>query len=93
MSESIKTALAGCGSHAEIRRHTNYKRRVSVLSGRLVGNMTSKSAGASARVYRGGVWGLASIGSTDEGAIANGSDSLGNHDFADGLACFHPRGS
>ena len=71
MSDIIKAALAGCGSHAEIRRQTNYKRRVSVLSGRLVGNLTAKSAGACARVYRNGVWGFASIGGSDESGIGD----------------------
>ncbi len=69
MSDVIKAALAGCGSHAEIRRQTNYKRRVSVLSGRLVNNLSAKSAGACARVYRNGVWGFASVGSTRESEL------------------------
>ena len=69
MSDVIKDALAGCGDHAEIRRQTTYKRRVSVISGSLVNNLSSKSAGASARVYKNGVWGFASIGNTDESSV------------------------
>ena len=69
MSDIIKAALAGCGSHAEIRRQTTYKRRVTVLSGSLVNNLSTKNAGACARVYKNGVWGFASIGNTDESAV------------------------
>ena len=69
MSDLIKNALAGCASHAEIRRQTNRTRRVGVLSGSLVNNVSSKSTGASARVYQNGVWGFASFGGADENAL------------------------
>ena len=61
MNESIKSILSGIGTHAEVRRQTSRARRVSVLSGKLVTNVYSKSAGASARVYENGVWGFASV--------------------------------
>ena len=69
MNDMIKAALAKCGSHAEIRRQTTVKRRVGVLSGSLVTNISTKSAGACARVYRNGVWGFASIGGAPDDGI------------------------
>ncbi len=69
MSDLIKAALSGCAQHAEIRRQTTRQRRAGVLSGRLVTNVSAKSSGASARVYRNGVWGFASIGETGDAAI------------------------
>ena len=69
MNDKIKAALASCGSHAEIRRQTTVKRRVGVLSGSLVTNISTKSAGACARVYRNGVWGFASIGGAPDDGI------------------------
>ena len=69
MSDTIKKALSGCASHAEIRRQIYRTRRVAVLSGSLVTNISSKAAGACARVYRNGVWGFASIGDLSDAHV------------------------
>ena len=69
MSDMIKKALSGCPSHAEIRRQTYRTRRVAVLSGSLVTNISSKSSGACARVYKNGVWGFASVGDVSDARV------------------------
>ncbi len=62
----MKNLLNSIKDHAEIRTQTSRTRRVSIVSGSLVGNMSSVSKGMGARVYNDGVWGFASKSSTDE---------------------------
>lgn len=56
----IKALLSCTDTHAEIRTQTSRGKKVSVISGDLVGNSSSKSSGTCARVYKNGVWGFAS---------------------------------
>lgn len=70
MSDYMKKAVAQCDSHAELRSQTSRTRRVSVVAGSLVGNMSSVSKGMGARVYKNGVWGFSSKSSTDEKSIS-----------------------
>lgn len=60
MSDFIKNTVSTADSHAEIRSQISRTRRVSVVAGSLVGNMSSVSKGMGARVYDSGVWGFAS---------------------------------
>ena len=58
--------LFGSGvSHAEIRLQSMTNRRVSLVGGNLVGNVSANTSGACARVYKAGVWGFSSIGSQE----------------------------
>lgn len=66
MEATVRALLACCPQHAEIRKQTIYNRRIGVVGGSLVTNISAKNTGASARVYQNGVWGFASIGSADE---------------------------
>ena len=58
--QTIRDLVSAAADHAEIRLQRGEAHRVSVLSGKLVGNVSSRSAGAMARVYNNGVWGVAS---------------------------------
>lgn len=66
MNDYMKKLISGADSHAEIRSQTSRTRRVSVVGGSLVGNMSSVSKGIGARVYKDGVWGFASQSRCDE---------------------------
>ncbi len=66
MSDYMKKLVTDIKDHAELRMQTSRTRRVSVVGGSLVGNMSSVSKGIGARVYSDGVWGFASKSSTDE---------------------------
>ena len=69
MNDPIKNILSGTATHAEVRRQISRSRRVAVLSGKLVTNIYSKSAGASARVYQNGVWGFASVNDRSDASV------------------------
>ncbi len=60
--------LSCADSHAEIRTQTSRGKKVSVVSGNLVGNTSAKSSGTCARVYKNGVWGFASESGDSETA-------------------------
>ncbi len=66
MNDYMKKLISEADSHAEIRSQTSRTRRVSVVGGSLVGNMSSVSKGIGARVYKDGVWGFASQSRCDE---------------------------
>lgn len=66
MNDYMKKLISEVGEHAELRSQTSRTRRVSVVAGSLVGNMSSVSKGIGARVYKDGVWGFASQSLTDE---------------------------
>lgn len=66
MSEYMKNLTLCSDGHTELRSQVSRTRRVSVVAGSLVGNMSSVSKGMGARVYKNGVWGFASKSSTDE---------------------------
>ncbi len=70
MKELITLARADfqAGCHTELRRQRSLSRGVTLLSGNLAGNVRSESSGISARVYRGGVYGFASMADTSEEA-------------------------
>lgn len=66
-----KNLLNGISDHAELRSQTVHARRVSVLSGSLIGNSSAVTHGIGARFYKDGVWGFASDSRcTDETAAA-----------------------
>lgn len=66
MRDCMKKSVSEINGHAELRLQTSRTRRVSIVGGSLVGNMSSVSKGMGARVYKDGVWGFASKSSTDE---------------------------
>ncbi len=68
MSEYMKKIVSACDGHAELRSQVSRTRRVSIVSGSLVGNMSSVSKGIGARVYNNGVWGFASKSASDDAA-------------------------
>ena len=49
------------GTHTELRGQLNRSRRVTLLSGSVVGNARSDISGISARVYKNGVYGFSSM--------------------------------
>ena len=49
------------GSHTELRGQLNRSRRVTLLSGNVVGNARSDISGVSARVYKNGTYGFSSM--------------------------------
>jgi len=69
MYDSIRKLILTIPSHTEVRSQVINTRRVSVVGGKLVSNISAKSAGAGARVYKDGVWGFSSIGRADENGI------------------------
>lgn len=70
MNDYMKNLISGITEHAELRMQTSRTRRVSIVGGSLVGNMSSVSKGMGARVYKDGVWGFSSKSSTDEKSAA-----------------------
>ena len=52
--------------HTELRAQLNRNRRVTLLSGSVVGNARTDLSGVSARVYRGGVCGFSSMAEVSE---------------------------
>ena len=54
--------------HTELRAQLNRNRRVTLLSGSVVGNARTDLSGVSARVYRGGVCGFSSMAEVSEEA-------------------------
>ena len=69
MREYMKKALNSLDTHAELRSQESRTRRVSIVSGSLVGNSSSVSKGIGARVYKDGVWGFASKSTCDEKSV------------------------
>lgn len=58
--------LIAPGSDTEFRSQCNRTRAVSLVSGNLAGNVRSENSGISARVYRNGVYGFASMADDSE---------------------------
>ncbi|MBQ7638826.1 MAG: TldD/PmbA family protein [Clostridia bacterium] len=69
MNDSIKKSVLNVPSHTELRRQVISTRRVSVVGGKLLSNVSTRSSGAGARVYKNGVWGFSSIGNPDDDGI------------------------
>ena len=65
---SEKKALFEPGAHTELRTQRNRERVVTLLAGDLVENTRSDVSGVSARVYRGGRYGFASLAECSAGA-------------------------
>lgn len=91
MSESMKKLVSDVSGHAELRLQTSRTRRVSIVGGSLVGNMSSVSKGMGARVYKDGVWGFASKSSTGEDSAREILLAAGEN--AGLLAARKPRGT
>lgn len=58
---NLARAEMRAGVNTELRRQRRYSRNVTLLSGNLVGNVRTESSGISARVYKNGVCGFASM--------------------------------
>ena len=71
MLSDLLAPLAGllpAGDHAVLRAQRSTARSVTLLGGDVVGNARSQSAGVSARVCRGGVYGFAAVAGLDRAA-------------------------
>lgn len=70
---------------AEVRRQRNTRRSIALVQGDLLTNERAETAGLSARVYRGGVAGFASIADTSEESVRRVLDEAKkNAAFLDG---------
>ena len=58
---SARKSAFDSGSHTELRGQLNRSRRVTLLSGNVVGNARSDISGVSARVYKNGTYGFSSM--------------------------------
>ena len=58
---SVRKGEFASGTHTELRGQLNRSRRVTLLSGSVVGNARSDISGISARVYKNGVYGFSSM--------------------------------
>ena len=58
---SVRKGEFDSGNHTELRGQLNRSRRVTLLSGNVVGNARSDISGISARVYRNGTYGFSSM--------------------------------
>ena len=58
---SVRKGEFDSGTHTELRGQLNRSRRVTLLSGSVVGNARSDISGISARVYKNGVYGFSSM--------------------------------
>lgn len=67
--EDFSKLLNTISSHAEIKMQKTRTRRVSVVGGNLVSNMSATMSGVGARVYKNGVWGFASKNALDEASV------------------------
>ena len=71
LNDLIKKHTDGISDYAEIRSQINTNNRISIISGNLVGNSIVTSSGVSARVYKNGVYGFASMGEYSDESIKN----------------------
>ncbi|MGM9485946.1 TldD/PmbA family protein [Ideonella sp. YS5] len=76
MTLSAPALLAGL-QYSEMRRHELRKSRIVMIDGSLTQNSRSSEAGTSARVYRDGYWGFASVPGQDAGAAERVSRQAG----------------
>ena len=58
---SVQKSAFDSGSHTELRGQLNRSRRVTLLSGNVVGNARSDVSGVSVRVYKNGTYGFSSM--------------------------------
>lgn len=86
----IKDILSGyraampAGVHTELRAQHNRQRYVAMMSGNLVSNTREDSSGVSARSYKNGVYGFASMAELGDEAVKNVlRASVENADFLD----------
>ena len=71
LNDLIKKYADGISDYTEIRSQINTNNRISIISGNLVGNSIVTSSGVSARVYKNGVYGFASMGEYSDESIKN----------------------
>lgn len=71
IEDLIKNHVGGLTSYTEIRSQINTDYSVSLISGNLVGNSRVSSSGVSARVYKNGVYGFASMGDYNDESVKN----------------------
>lgn len=75
----INMLLSCSDEHSELRLQQTHSRRASVVGGNLVGNVSVNTAGASARVYKNGVWGFASKSGEGEKSLERLLKSAGEN--------------
>lgn len=61
MRADLSSLLSGAPGHAELRTHSNRTISMQLLNGNMVENSRREVSGSSARVYKGGRWGFASV--------------------------------
>lgn len=71
IEDLIKNHVDELSSYTEIRSQVNTDYSVSLVSGNLVGNSRVSSSGVSARVYKNGVYGFASMGDYNDESVKN----------------------
>ena len=88
INDIIKSNLRESGDYTEIRAQVNNNRGVGILAGNIVSNSHTTAGGVSARVYKNGVWGLASSSDYNDDAVRAVIRSAGrNAKFLDRRAC------
>ena len=71
MNDKLRSALTAFDSHTELRLQQTKNRRVGVVGGNLVTNISANAGGVCARANCMGAWGFASAGSADDEAVKN----------------------
>lgn len=69
LEDILQDHIKNVRGHAEVRAQVNTRRGVGIVSGNLVSNVRSESAGVSARAYKNGVWGFSSTADYNEAAV------------------------
>lgn len=65
----LSSFLRGAAGHTELRTHTNRNLTIQLVNGSLTDNLRKETSGSSARAYRRGRWGFASIPDASEAAL------------------------
>ena len=69
INDLIEKYITDVPEYTEIRTQINHDCGISILSGNLVGNSRVTTSGVSARVYKNGVYGFASIGEYNDESV------------------------
>ena len=84
IKDIIKPHLDECRYYTEVRAQVINNRGVGILSGNIISNAHTTVEGVSARVYKNGVWGLASSSDYNDNAVRAVIESAGsNAEFLD----------
>ena len=79
LNDLIAKHLSEISDYTEIRAQVNTNYGVDIVSGNLVGNSRATTSGVSARVYKNGVYGLASTGEYSDKSIKEVIDAAKNN--------------